>query len=181
MASKSAQIAHLNLPEIATSHGVAQSKVKEIAFGLLDARLEATTENIAEVFSISRERQCDPLAAIDELAKQSQQFNHQEQADPLAQTVNLLSDQVYQSIAPLAEQVTDNVRARFAVNVLGNLVSNKKQGKVTKSVFETFDRMVKGVALEAPSLQRQISAAGNDDFLSLPSASEPQQTVTEVA
>ena len=177
MPSKTSPIAHLNLPEIATAHGVSQSKVKEIAHGLVDQGFDATPELIAQVFAISSANHCDPLGAIDQLAKESQSEEDSQSADPLTETINALSDQVYQSLAPIADQVRDNVTARLAVEVLGGLMIKKKQGQNTKSVFDHFAQMVKRVNLAAPSLQRQIKAGGDGDFLSLPASSE---SVTEV-
>jgi len=174
MATKTTRsIAHLNLSEIATAHGVSQSKVKEIAYALLDKDFDATPELIAQVFAISSANHCDPLGAIDQLAKESP--SDSQPADPLTETINALSDQVYQSLAPIADQVRDNVTARLAVEVLGGFIK-KKQGQNTKSVFAHFAQMVKGVNLQPPSLQRQINAGGDGDFLSLPAS----ESVTEV-
>lgn len=172
MATKNTAIADLNLSEIATNLGITQGKVKEIANGLLDKNLEATPELITQVVTIYKEKNWDPMIAIDYLAENLRSETPENQGDGNTELVTVLADQVYSGLAPLAPIVQDIVAARFAVEIATGIATGtafKNPGKHTKSVFSAFAAIAKSSASNLPSfsLQESLAAAKGKTFLAI--------------
>ncbi len=186
MATKNPAIADLNLAEIATANGISQSKVKEIAIGLSNEGVSPTPELIAQVVSLYTEKRCDPMLAIEEVAKQVKSQASEECGegadDPLSASVNLLADQIYAGLSPLAPLVRDVVTARLAIEVASGIATGdsfRRPGAKTKAVFSAFEAIAKaaGNKLPSPTLQASLAAAkGDNHFFALAASTEKVET-----
>ena len=145
------KFAGLNIPDLATSLGIEQSKVREIANTLQNEQVSPTADLVAQVVQLCTAKNCDPILAAQEIAKNSKGNSDRpiEEADD-SDLVQMLANQSYEAIAPFVPIVQDLVKARFLIEV-GSGFSQQKNGKHTSSVLGIFNKAAKDAAAKLPS------------------------------